>query len=88
MCDDNTQSEKDMLMIKGALSGLRQFLATESPLKIMRNAFHFTIKALFCSQYNLVKPELNKQKEHIAITILVRLSSFTHLFYLFINFIY
>ena len=27
------------LLSKGALSGLRQFLATESPLKIMRNAF-------------------------------------------------
>ena len=27
--------------IKGALSGLRQLLATESRLKIMKNAFHF-----------------------------------------------
>ena len=33
--------------IKGALSGLRQFLATESPLKMMRNAFGFTSKAPF-----------------------------------------
>ena len=33
--------------VKGALSGLRQFLVTESPLKIMKNAFHFTLKALF-----------------------------------------
>ena len=32
---------------KGALSGLRQFLASESPLKMMRNAFYFTSKALF-----------------------------------------
>ena len=31
---------------KGALSGLRQFLATESPLKMMKNAFYFTSKAL------------------------------------------
>ena len=30
--------------LKGALSGLRQFLATESPLK---NTFYFTLKALF-----------------------------------------
>ena len=30
---------------KGALSGLRQFLATESPSK-MKNAFYFTSKAL------------------------------------------
>ena len=34
-------------MFKGALSGLRQFLATESPLKMMKNAFYFTSKALF-----------------------------------------
>ena len=34
-------------MLKGALSGLRQFLATESPLKMMKNAFYFTSKALF-----------------------------------------
>ena len=32
---------------KGALSGLGQFLATESPLKMMKNAFYFTSKALF-----------------------------------------
>ena len=34
-------------LIKGALSGLRKFLATESPLKMMKNAFYFTPKALF-----------------------------------------
>ena len=33
--------------LKGALLGLRRFLATESPLKIMKNAFCFTLKALF-----------------------------------------
>ena len=33
--------------IKGALSGLRQFLATESPLKLMKNVFYFISKALF-----------------------------------------
>ena len=33
--------------IKGAFSGLRQFLATESPLKLMKNAFHFTLKYHF-----------------------------------------
>ena len=32
---------------KGALSGLRQLLAAESPLKIMKNAFYFTSNALF-----------------------------------------
>ena len=34
-------------MIKGALSGLRQFFATENPLKMTENAFYFTSKALF-----------------------------------------
>ena len=28
-------------------AGLRQFLATESPLKLMKNAFCFNLKALF-----------------------------------------
>ena len=36
-----------LLYIKGALSGQRQLLATESPLKMMKNAFYFTSKALF-----------------------------------------
>ena len=35
-----------VVFIKGALSDLRQFLATESPLKRMKNAFYFTLKAL------------------------------------------
>ena len=34
-------------IFKGALSGLRQVLVTESPLKMMKNAFYFTLKALF-----------------------------------------
>ena len=32
-------------LIKGALSGLRQYFATERPLKMMKNAFYFTLKA-------------------------------------------
>ena len=32
---------------KDALSGLRQFLEAESPLKIMKNNFYFTSKVLF-----------------------------------------
>ena len=36
-----------IINFKGVRSGLRQILATESPLKIMSNAFHFTFKALF-----------------------------------------
>ena len=33
--------------LKGALSGLRQFLLTESPLKMMKNAFSLSLKSLF-----------------------------------------
>ena len=44
MDSDNELKKIDII---GALSGLRQFLATESPLKIMKNAFYFTSKALF-----------------------------------------
>ena len=32
---------------KGALLGLRQFLVTESLLKMMKNVFYFTLKSLF-----------------------------------------
>ena len=35
------------IYMKGALSGLRQFLATKSPLKMMKNAFYLTSKVLF-----------------------------------------
>ena len=35
------------VVFKGAISGLRKFLATESPLKIMKNTFYFTFRALF-----------------------------------------
>ena len=35
--------------VKGALSGLRQFLATESSLKNMKNAFLFKLKSFFPS---------------------------------------
>ena len=33
-------------MRKGPLSGLRQFLTTESPLKMIKNAFYFMLEAL------------------------------------------
>ena len=34
-------------LIKDALSGLKQFMATESSLKMMKNAFCFTLEGLF-----------------------------------------
>ena len=40
-------SKKKKRKRKGALSGLRQFLVIEGPLKMMKNAFHFTSKTLF-----------------------------------------
>ena len=38
-------------LIKDALSSLKQFLATERPLKMIKNSFYFTLKALFFSKY-------------------------------------
>ena len=37
--------------IKAPPSGLRQFLATESPLKMKKNAFDFRLKTLFILKY-------------------------------------
>ena len=37
----------DKDFIKDALSGLRQFSGTESPVKMMKKTFYFTLKALF-----------------------------------------
>ena len=37
----------EKVSVKSALSGLRQLLATERPLKIMKNLLHFTSKSLF-----------------------------------------
>ena len=34
-------------MLKGTLSGLTQFLAAESPLKMMKKGFYFTLISLF-----------------------------------------
>ena len=36
--------------LKVGPSGLRQFLAAESPLKMMKNSFYFTSEALFRSE--------------------------------------
>ena len=36
--------------LKGAVFGLRQYLVNESPLKILKNAFYFTLKSSFRSQ--------------------------------------
>ena len=41
----------DTRELKGPLSDLRQFLATESPLKMMKNDFYFILKVLFFLRY-------------------------------------
>ena len=43
-------ANKRLKELKGVLSGLRQFLATENPLKMMKNAFLFHLKSSFRSQ--------------------------------------
>ena len=43
----NIKKSFSITLIKGALSGLRQYLANESPLKLMKNAFYFTLKPFF-----------------------------------------
>ena len=37
--------QKICFKVKGVVSGLTQFVAPEIPLKMMKNAFHFTLKA-------------------------------------------
>ena len=39
--------ENYQTIVKGAPSGQRQFFATESSLKMRKNAFYLTLKALF-----------------------------------------
>ena len=43
-------------MFEGKLSGLRQFLATEIPSKILKYAFYSTLKALSFSRYLNIFP--------------------------------
>ena len=46
-----TRRRSGVFIVKGTLSGLRQFLATESPLKVMKNAFYSTRKLFSFSRY-------------------------------------
>ena len=45
--DGSHDAEEVRSHFKGALLGLRQFIATERPLKLTKNAFYFASKALF-----------------------------------------
>ena len=44
-------AKQRLIWFKGAFSGLRQFLAIESPLKMMKNPFYFTSKPFLFSRY-------------------------------------
>ena len=44
-------SEAAILVLKGALSGLRKFLATDNPLNMIKNVFYFTLEALFVFEF-------------------------------------
>ena len=41
---------QEITIFTGALSGPKQFLATEKPLKMMKNVFYFTLEVLFVLQ--------------------------------------
>ena len=41
------QQKNHSMYIKGPFSGLRQFLTNVSPLKLLKNAFYFILKAIF-----------------------------------------
>ena len=45
--EEPPKNKKKIHSFKRALSGLRQHLASEIPLKMMKNAFYFILNALF-----------------------------------------
>ena len=47
MSDHISMRKVYILWLKDPFPGLRQFLETERPLKMMKNAFYFTLKAFF-----------------------------------------
>ena len=58
--------DKGIVHIKGALWGLRQFLITESPLKMKKNVFYFTLKVLFVLKIFKFLPWLSGHVEKTA----------------------
>ena len=46
-CGTVTKPNQKIRLVKDALSGVRQFLTNENPLKMMKNAFYVTLTALF-----------------------------------------
>ena len=56
-------------MIKGALKSLRQFLAIESPFKMMKNAFSFSRYLNFCLHFLLMQKKRLHKKEKVNLKI-------------------
>ena len=46
-----TLKKSSLIRVKDALSGLRQYFATETSLKIMKNVFSFTLKLFSFSKF-------------------------------------
>ena len=44
------------LIFKGVLSGLRQLVTSEIPLKMIKNAFYFMLKAIFVLKVFAILP--------------------------------
>ena len=53
------------LLFKGPFSGLKRFLSTESPLKMMTNAFYFTLKAFFFLMFTFLSRFFGNVEERL-----------------------
>ena len=62
--------------LKGAHAGLRQFLAPEGPLKMIKNAFFFTSKALFVLKILKFLPSLLVMQQNCFIKKIRLFSNF------------
>ena len=56
--EKRTYARKTKVLIKDALSGLRQSLVTENPSRIIKSTFYFTLKALFVFKISCRKTAL------------------------------
>ena len=63
-------------MLKGSLSGLRQFLANESLLKMVRNAFYFMLKVFWFLRYWHFWPDFLVMQENSSMRKLRLISKF------------
>ena len=47
VCQTKLKQKASMTNVKGEISGLRQFLETEGPLKMIKNGFYLTLKKFY-----------------------------------------